>query len=321
MFRMHLSDVTDKFVGVAPRLSKALPTSYNPAKEALVVDTVVEHDTTDNIVWPDGKVGPRLIVSLYTKTKETDLFESTNWGLLNRDIHYIGPRDCWQKLNSQFTLESIRDTETEPWANFSRSQLLKERGHYHKSHDVNDMFVQYDLAYPSGSYDSTIRIHSSHVRIEDALHMKDIAYADDFNLSVSGESIAFGKMDLHMPYVKDTITTPSSGMSLYCSGLDWLSIDSSGVGYFGPPLFTSGTYRTDVHDYTAPEPYAPLYFHSVTGIKVEPPHQFNLFTSTVPGWLRSSRNANNFSTMPTDVISEANTFGSSSDPVLFGSSD
>ena len=321
MFRMHLSDVTDKFVAVAPRLSKALPTSYNPAKEALVVDTVVEHETTDDIVWPDGKIGPRLIVSLYTKTKETDLFESTNWGLLNRDIHYIGPRDCWQKLNSQFTLESIRDTETEPWANFSRSQLIKERGHYYKNHDVNDMFVQYDLAYPSGSYDSTIRIHSSHVRIEDALHMKDVAYADDFNLSVSGESIAFGKVDLHMPYVKDTITTPSSGLSLYCSGLDWLSIDSSGVGYFGPPLFTSGTYRTDVQDYTAPEPYAPLYFHSVTGIKVEPPHQFNLFTSTVPGWLRSSRGSNNFSTMPTDMLSEANTFGSSSDPVLFGSSN
>lgn len=322
MFRMHLSDVTDKFVAVAPRLSKALPTSYNPAKEALVVDTVVEHETTDNIVWPDGKIGPRLIVSLYTKTKETDLFENTNWGLLNRDIHYIGPKDCWQKLNSQFTLESIRDTETEPWANFSRSQLLKEREHYHESQDVNDMFVQYDLAYPSGSYDSTIRIHSSHVRIEDALHMKDVVYADDFNLSVSGQAIAFGKVDLHIPYVKDTVTTPSSGLSLYCSGLDWLSIDSSGVGYFGPPLFTSGTYRTDVQDYTAPEPYVPLYFHSVTGISVEPPYQFNLFTSTVPGWLRSnSGGSNNFSTMPTDMSSEANTFGSSSDPVLFGSSD
>ena len=35
MFRMHLSDVTDKFVAIAPRLSKALPTSYNPAKELL----------------------------------------------------------------------------------------------------------------------------------------------------------------------------------------------------------------------------------------------------------------------------------------------
>ena len=183
MFRMHLSDVSDKLISIAPRISKRVPTGYNFAKEAVVVDTVVEHETTNEIKWPDGKIGPRLIVSLYTKTKETDLFETENWGLVNRDIHYIGPRDCWQKLTSQFTLESVTDTHTEPWANFDRQQLIQERGHYLDAEDMNDMFVQYDLAYPSGSYDSTIRIHSSHVRLEDALHLKDVSYIDDFYLS------------------------------------------------------------------------------------------------------------------------------------------
>ena len=250
-----------------------------------MVDTVVEHETTDDIKWPDGKIGPRLIVSLYTKTKETDLFETENWGLLNRDIHYIGPRDCWQKLTSQFTLESVTDTHTEPWANFDRQQLIQERGHYLDAEDMNDMFVQYDLAYPSGSYDSTIRIHSSHVRLEDALHLKDVSYIDDFYLHVGGEAISFTQMNLSVSE-KGIATTPSSGLSLYTAGLPWTQIDSSGVGYFGPPLYTSATYSTDFHDYEAPDPHLGLYFHSVTGIKVEPPHQFNLHTLGIMSWFR-----------------------------------
>ena len=316
MFRMHLSDTSDKMLSVAPRISKALPNGYNFAKDAIAVDTVVEHETTNDITWPDGKVGPRLIVSLYTKTKETDLFDSENWGLLNRDIHYIGPRDCWQKIISEFTIDSYRDTETEPWANFDRQQILKQRGHYLSSKDMNDMFVQYDLAYPSGSYDSTIRIHSSHVRLENALHLKDVAYIDDFNLHVTSEAISFGQMNLSVSE-KGIIDTPSSGLSLHTAGLPWTKIDSSGVGYFGPPLYTSATYSTDFHDYDPPDPHLGLYFHSVTGIKVEPPEQFNLHTIGIMSWFgnSSSNNGGFFGAPPQQDNAIFN-----SDPVLFGSS-
>jgi len=317
MFRMHLSDTSEKMLSIAPRISKALPDGYNFAKDAIAVDTVIEHETTNDITWPDGKVGPRLIVSLYTKTKETDLFDSQNWGLLNRDIHYIGPRDCWQKIISEFTIDSYRDTETEPWANFDRQQILKQRGHYLSSKDMNDMFVQYDLAYPSGSYDSTIRIHSSHVRLENALHLKDVAYADDFNLHVTSEAISFGQMNLSV-FEKGIIDTPSSGLSLYTTGLPWTKIDSSGVGYFGLPLYTSASYSTDFHDYDAPDPHLGLYFHSVTGIKVEPPEQFNLHTIGIMSWFgnSSSNNGGFFSEPPQEDNAIFN-----NDPVLFGSSN
>lgn len=231
--RIHLDDVRSKFIAAAPRLVKTFPRSYDPATEAIAVDTIVEHDTTGDIQWPDGNVGPKIIVSLYTKRKETDLFDTTNWGLINRDYHYVGPDDCWQKLTSKFTVGNITDKTTEPWSNFNRDQLIKETDHYLYSNDINDMFLQYDLAYPSGDFKSQVRMHSAEVRLEDALHLKDVLYVDDFILYASGEPKAFKEMNL---FCQEPIYSNTAEINIFASGgfLPYMSggmnLCSSGIG-------------------------------------------------------------------------------------------
>jgi len=231
--RLHLDDISNKFIAAAPRLVKTLPRGYDPATDAIAVDTIVEHDTTGDIQWPDGNVGPKVIVSLYTKRKETDLFDTTNWGLINRDYHHIGPEDCWRKLTSKFTVGTITDKTTEPWSNFNRDQLVKETDHHLYSNDINDMFLQYDLAYPSGNFKSQIRMHSAEVRLEDALHLKDVLYVDDFILYTSGEPKAFEQMNL---FCQEPIYSTVTEMNIFASGgtmphiSGGMNLYSSGIG-------------------------------------------------------------------------------------------
>jgi len=230
--RMHLGDVNNKFIAADPRLVKTFPRSYDPATESIAVDTIIEQDGVGDILWPDGNVGPKLIVSLYTKRKETDLFDSTNWGLINRDFHYIAPDDCWRKRTSRFTVQSVRD-ESEPWASFNRSQLVKETNHHHYSNNINEMFVQYDLAYPSGNFESRIRMHSAEVRLENALHLKDVLYVDDFILYTSGEPVVNEEMNL---YCQEPIYSSGTDMNIFASGglmpvtSGRMNLISSGVG-------------------------------------------------------------------------------------------
>ena len=85
--RFHLSDTADNFHSVHRRVTKNLPVGYKFTEEALVVDTIVEHTTDNDINWGDciptrnvvckehrhsydNTIGPKLIVSLYTKRQE-----------------------------------------------------------------------------------------------------------------------------------------------------------------------------------------------------------------------------------------------------------
>ena len=88
--RFNLSDSSDNFYAVAPRISKSLPRGYNFSERAMVVETVLQHKSDRNITWASGQAGPKLIVSLYTKNQEPDSYPTTNYGLVNRAIHYLG---------------------------------------------------------------------------------------------------------------------------------------------------------------------------------------------------------------------------------------
>lgn len=201
-----------------PRINKNIPRGYNFAEDALVVDTILEHDTNDNILWEDGNIGPRFIVSLYTTNKDPSTYEANNYGLINRQIHYLEPSGCWRKITTQFDANSFFDETTEPWSNFPSEKRLTEFNHKYFSKDIENMFVQYDLVYPSGSaFESTIKIHSVNVGLKDAL-VQSREMNDSMNLHVSGQKIWREYVNLVMPNTYDVV---ASGLDLYVSGVKY----------------------------------------------------------------------------------------------------
>ena len=202
--RFHLSDTSDNFYSTAKRISKSLPHGYIFAEEALVVDTVINHRSSGDIEWPECRPtvfhvckehkhshqdhyrGPRLVVSLYTKKKEPYWVPNEdNWGLINRAVHYIQPSSCTMKLSSKFDYQNLVD-ESEKWALFPEEPRLTEFTEKYYSQDVDDMFLQYDVIYPSGGpFDSNIDIHSAHVRLDDAF-VNCTSSSGSMNLWTSG---------------------------------------------------------------------------------------------------------------------------------------
>ena len=166
--RFHLSDVPDHFHSVNKRITKSLPRGYKFSERALVVESVIEHHTDNSIFWHhcDNQEGPRLIVSLYGKKQEPYWTEDEpNWGLVNRKIHHVEPSSCIMRLDTTFTYGDLVDT-SEDWSIFPQEPRHTEFTEKYFSEDVNDMFVQYDLVYPSGpAFESKIKLHSSHVRM------------------------------------------------------------------------------------------------------------------------------------------------------------
>lgn len=267
--RFNLQDMPDanpEFYTTSPRICKTLPRDYSFAERAMVVDTIIEHNTDNNIIWPDGSIGPKLIVSLYSKNQEpVDRPSKKNWGLINRSIHYIPPSGCYEKISSTFNYNDLIDI-SEPWALFDLDNIRSEFDHKYYSTDINDMFLQYDLVYPSGSpFQSTIKIHSANVRLENALAY----WADNnnnLNLYSSGESISYNNLNLNI-FGLDTIYV--SNLNLHTTGSSWpvtqtyinlytygslgvpnssfnLFVKNSGIiSELGPDLYISGGYPRD----------------------------------------------------------------------------
>jgi hypothetical protein len=91
--RFDLSNIPtidkDRFYAIAPRICKTLPRGYKFNEEAICVDTIIEHETNNSTIWPNGKIGPKLIVSLYAKTQDSVDRPSKSFGLINRSTHYL----------------------------------------------------------------------------------------------------------------------------------------------------------------------------------------------------------------------------------------
>jgi hypothetical protein len=234
--RLNLSDIDNnsRFYTAGVRINKSLPRGYNFAEEAFVVDTILQHDTYNDIIWSDGSVGPKLIVSLYSTSKDPiQLPSKKNWGLINRAIHYLEPSGCWQKISSKFTYNDLIDI-SEPWANFDVDQNKTELDHKYYSEDINNMFLQYDLVYPSGRpFSSKIKLHAANIRLEDAL-VASLENNNSVNLYASGEKKALNSINLST----FSYDVKSSGMSLYSSG-------NKTIEYGEMNLLCSGAYYLD----------------------------------------------------------------------------
>lgn len=272
--RFNIGALPDSFnealYSTNPRINKNLPKGYNFQEQACCVDTILEYESDRLISWPDGNTGPRLIISLYTINKEPLDYPTTNYGLINRHIHYLETSGCWTKISSIFDFNQLTDTTTEPWSNFNDAQKLNEFNHKYFSKDIDDMFLQYDIVYPSGSaFDSQVRIHSANVKLADAL-IESRSKDNNLNLISSGEAIRFESLNMHT----DGLGVLSSGINLvlegglapshsgtlniYCSGalvetktlnlytLNYNTLTSSGNTLVGPNLFIQG--MTDKFD-------------------------------------------------------------------------
>jgi hypothetical protein len=229
--RFNLSDVSESsgFYSTYPRISKNIPRGYNFNERSLVVETIIEHEALGNITWSDDLTGPKLIVSLYTKNQEpVDRPSKINWGLINRSIHNVKQSGIY-KIYSTFNPKDIFDT-SEPWANFDLETLKLELNHKYYSKDINDMFLQYDLSYPSGNpFDSSVKIHSSHIRLENAL-LKEQSILNNINLVCSGNFSARSTLELvvgglgpllaiqRLFTIGDYVPLSSGILSMYCSG-------------------------------------------------------------------------------------------------------
>lgn len=239
--RFYLQDAFDVhqgFYSAQPRISKDLPRGYSFEDRAFVVETILDHVTHNDIVWSDGKRGPKLIVSLYTPNKNPAYRDDKiNWGLINRHEHYLEPSGCYHKLSSTFSYEDLLN-QNETWSNYDLDRNLTEFEAKYYSTDINDMFLQYDLVYPSGSsFDSIIKFHSAQVKLENAI-VKKLDSNNSLNLNVYGSGYQFDILNISLPYrsVNNIYDSPS-GLSLYMDA----NILGSTSGSLN--LYSSGTYH------------------------------------------------------------------------------
>lgn len=251
--RFNLSDASDNFYAVAPRISKSLPRGYDFSERAMVVETVLKHMSNTDISWSDGKVGPKLIVSLYTKNQEPASYATTNYGLVNRSIHYL-ESGCIYRLDSTFDFNNFVD-DSEQWALFPYTKRLTEFDHKYYSKDIDDMFLQYDLVYPSGgSFDSRIDIHTSHIRLDNAF-VSATPNSETLPVSVSGEKRIPDSVSLHTVSLASSTNLSginhlgqweaiSHGLSLYAK-YDPTQTTGGRDGHLGMSLYAAGLYYRD----------------------------------------------------------------------------
>jgi hypothetical protein len=254
-----LTDSADNFYAIYPRVRKDLPQGYKFTDRALVVDTILTNHTSGNIQWDRCTSGPKLIVSLYTKN-QVPYWNPENYGLVNRSIHYI--EHCPSsiiKIESSFSHDDLCD-ESEQWAFFPDEQKVKDFGERLFSDDIDDMFLQYDIVYPSSDgYISTLQIHTAHVRAENAFVVPTDS-SGTFELFTAGAFVQSGFLDFNIfgisGYLQESgfnlnvsgdLLTPHSGsLDLFVSGLlreeESLSLvyRPSGVASGILPLYTSG---------------------------------------------------------------------------------
>ena len=194
--RFNLTDAPDNFYAVAPRIVKKFPRGYEFNKGAIVAELMVEHRTSNSFVWDDGAEGAKFIVSLYTDNQHSDTKE--NMGLISRKTFNLSS-GCMKRLDVTFDYDDMID-ETETWSTYPQDRLWTEMEHKYYKDDISKMFMQIDLAYPSGDkFDSVIDVYAAHVRLDEA-YVIPTQTTNNINLTASGAipDPASGIQDLYL---------------------------------------------------------------------------------------------------------------------------
>lgn len=237
MLRFNLDGREERFYAIKPRIQKDLPRSYITEDDALQVNTVLQHESFGDVVWDNGEVGAKIIVSLYTPAKESELLPTKNYGLISRSTHYVSSEDCWTKIASRFTINDVKDSSSEPWSYFEKSITKQELKENYFAREIDEMFIQYDIVYPSGTYSqSEIIIHSLDVSLYGALQ-EERTISNQLAIYASGDAYSEGSFNLYA----DCYGSKVGDMNLYSSGVPYI-LNSADMN-----LVTSGTYQESNH--------------------------------------------------------------------------
>lgn len=172
--RFQLSDVSNDFYSIMPRITKATPSGYAFRDQSLVTEVWLDHVSTP-ILWNDGTIGPKLTASLYS---------DSGVGLVTRQTKSV-ESGCIRSLTFDFPFEEWVGRE-ELWSVYPPENMYYETEPRILMPDINSMFLQLDLSYPSGqSFDSEMRLFSIGVNVNDAM-CSEQAQSGDFSLFVSG---------------------------------------------------------------------------------------------------------------------------------------
>ena len=222
MLRLDIGTIEDgdshRLYSASPRISKSFPRGYKFEESAFVVDTVIQSSIDEEVNWNDGNTGPKLIVSLYAPQKDPTTYVESNFGLVNRHYHYLPSNGCMQKISSTFDYNDWID-KSEPWAEFNSRTASTEFDHKFYSDDIDKMFIQYDIAFPSGNkFSSNIKLHSVNLNLENVLASGSPVFSSGFALFASGNTIAADGLELFVDALVNISGAAPSGLSLYASG-------------------------------------------------------------------------------------------------------
>ena len=222
MLRLDIGTIPDgdshRLYSASPRISKNFPRGYKFEESAFVVDTVIQSQIDQEVNWNDGNTGPKLIVSLYAPQKDPTTYVESNFGLVNRHYHYLPSNGCMTKVSSTFDYNDWVD-KSEPWAEFNPRTASTEFDHKFYSDDIDKMFIQYDIAFPSGDkFNSNIKLHAINLNLENVLASGDTVESSGFALYASGNTISANALELFVDALVNISGAPPSGLTLYSSG-------------------------------------------------------------------------------------------------------
>lgn len=222
MLRLDIGTIADgdshRLYSASPRISKNFPRGYKFEESAFVVDTVIQSQIDTEVNWNDGNTGPKLIVSLYAPQKDPTTYVESNFGLVNRHYHYLPSNGCMTKISSTFDYNDWVD-KSEPWAEFNPRTASTEFEHKFYSDDIDKMFIQYDIAFPSGDkFTSNIKLHSINLNLENVLASGDAISSSGFALFASGNTLSSNALELFVDSLVNISGAQPSGLTLYSSG-------------------------------------------------------------------------------------------------------
>jgi hypothetical protein len=240
--RFNFNNVPDNIYGIPIRISKDILDGYVFDRKAIVAETIIDYSQEGDIIWVDGKVGPKLTVTLFSNT-----LGAGESGIINRKEFYLDPYISWEKLECTF--------DPEDYWGYNKPSIFNEEFTHRISKDVlNDMFVQYDVEIPSSNYfRSKINIHAINVDSKCVILYPD-EFTSSLNIYTSGNYEQYGLLNFNTignKFIDEDLLLHCSGHPPVESTVDLHTNASHALIVVGGDindslnLFTSGEFRAE----------------------------------------------------------------------------
>jgi hypothetical protein len=191
--RFNFNNCNDNVYSIPVRISKDILDGYIFNNKSIVAETIMDYSQEGEIIWADGKIGTKLIVTLFSNN--LGVGES---GIINKKEFYLDPYSSWEKLECTFDPENY-------WGYNKPSIFNQEFGNRITKDVLDEMFIQYDVEIPNSNYfRSKINIHSVNVDAKCIL-LNSSDFTTSLNIYTSGEYIEYGIFDIHTSCSKEIV--------------------------------------------------------------------------------------------------------------------